>query len=58
MGVCTPSTFNASFQILANGTESNPITFFAQNYAALNTTGRSTLRHNGTVHGYEALFED
>jgi hypothetical protein len=52
VGVNTNTRFDASFRILANGTESNPITFFAQNYAALNTTGRSTLRHNGTQQGY------
>lgn len=52
MGVNTNSSFDASFRILANGTENNPIIFFAQNYAALNTTGRSTLRHNGTQQGY------
>ncbi|HEY0611382.1 MAG TPA: hypothetical protein VGD35_17045, partial [Chitinophaga sp.] len=52
MGVNTNQRFDPSFQILANGTENNPIIFFAQNYAALNTTGRSILRHNGTQQGY------
>jgi hypothetical protein len=52
IGVDTGNRFDASFRILANGTETNPIIFFAQNYAALNTTGRSILRHNGTRHGY------
>jgi hypothetical protein len=52
MGVNTNARFDPSFKILANGTESNPIIFFAQNYAALNTTGRSILRHNGTQQGY------
>lgn len=52
MGVNKNHPWDASFQILANGTENNPIIFFAQNYAALNTTGRSTLRHNGTQQGY------
>jgi hypothetical protein len=51
MGVNTNSN-NPSMRILANGTENNPIIFFAQNYAALNTTGRSILRHNGTQPGY------
>lgn len=41
-----------AMRIAANGTENNPIIFFAQNYAALNTTGRSILRHNGTQQGY------
>jgi hypothetical protein len=52
MGVNKNQRFDPSFRILANGTESNPIIFFAQNYAALNTTGRSILRHNGTQQGY------
>lgn len=52
IGVNTNQRFDPSFQILANGTENNPIIFFAQNYAALNTTGRSILRHNGTQQGY------
>jgi hypothetical protein len=52
MGVNTNARFDPSFRISANGTESNPIIFFAQNYAALNTTGRSILRHNGTQQGY------
>jgi hypothetical protein len=52
MGIETDNRFDASFRILANGTENNPIIFFAQNYAALNTSGRSTLRHNGTQQGY------
>jgi hypothetical protein len=52
MGVNTNQRFDPSFRIRANGTESNPIIFFAQNYAALNTTGRSILRHNGTQQGY------
>src|SRR5687767_13429432 len=52
IGVNTNHRFDASFRIRANGTESNPIIFFAQNYAALNTTGRSILRHNGTRQGY------
>jgi hypothetical protein len=51
MGVNTNSN-NPSMRISANGTENNPIIFFAQNYAALNTTGRSILRHNGTQQGY------
>lgn len=34
-----------------NGTESNPIIFFAKNPAALNTTGRTVLRHTGTTQG-------
>jgi hypothetical protein len=51
MGVNTSSN-TPSMRILANGTENNPIIFFAQNYAALNTTGRSILRHNGTRQGY------
>jgi hypothetical protein len=52
MGVDNGQRFDASFRILANGTETNPIIFFAQNYAALNTTGRSVLKHNGTQQGY------
>jgi hypothetical protein len=52
IGVNTNQRFDPSFRILANGTENNPIIFFAQNYAALNTTGRSILRHNGTQQGY------
>jgi hypothetical protein len=52
IGVNTNHRFDPSFRILANGTENNPIIFFAQNYAALNTTGRSILRHNGTQQGY------
>jgi hypothetical protein len=52
MGVNFNTAWDASFRILANGTETNPIIFFAQNYAALNTTGRSILRHNGTRQGY------
>jgi hypothetical protein len=52
MGVNTNTRFDPSFRILANGTENNPIIFFAQNYAALNTTGRSILKHNGTQQGY------
>jgi hypothetical protein len=52
IGVNTSTGWEPSFQIAANGTESNPIIFFAQNYAALNTTGRSILRHNGTQQGY------
>ena len=51
MGVNTNSN-TPSMRILANGTENDPIIFFAQNYAALNTTGRSILRHNGTQQGY------
>lgn len=52
MGVNTNQRFDPSFRILTNGSENNPIIFFAQNYAALNTTGRSILRHNGTQQGY------
>jgi hypothetical protein len=52
MGVNKNQRFDPSFQIAANGTENNPIIFFAENYAALNTTGRSILRHNGTRQGY------
>lgn len=52
IGVNTNQRFDPSFRILANGTEANPIIFFAQNYAALNTSGRSILRHNGTQQGY------
>lgn len=51
MGVNTSSN-SPAMRIAANGTENNPIIFFAQNYAALNTTGRSILRHNGTQQGY------
>src|SRR5688572_8482003 len=51
-GVNKQQRLTPSFRISANGTESNPIIFFAQNYAALNTTGRSILRHNGTEQGY------
>ncbi len=51
IGVNTNSTFGACFSISAQGTEANPIIFFARNYAALNTTGRSVLRHNGTTQG-------
>lgn len=47
MGVNTHSN-DPCMRISTDGTESNPIIFFAQNYAALNTTGRSTLRHDGT----------
>ncbi|THU40374.1 hypothetical protein FAM09_10935 [Niastella caeni] len=52
IGVNRNHTWDTSFQIRANGTEDNPIIFFAQNYAALNTSGRSILRHNGTQQGY------
>lgn len=52
IGANTNNRFDPSFRITANGTETNPIIFFAQNYAALNTTGRSVLRHNGTQQGY------
>jgi hypothetical protein len=52
IGVNTSTGWEPSFRISANGTETNPIIFFAQNYAALNTTGRSILRHNGTQQGY------
>lgn len=41
----------ASFSITTQGTEANPIVFFAQNYAALNTTGRSILQNTATVSG-------
>jgi hypothetical protein len=58
LGINTNNRFTPSFRISANGTENNPIIFFAQNYAALNTTGRSILRHNGTQQGYDALFWD
>lgn len=51
MGANTNSN-TPSLRILANGTQNNPIIFFAQNYAALKTTGRSILRHNGTQQGY------
>jgi len=39
------------FSIATNGTQANPIIFFAQNYASLNTSGRSVLRHTGTTQG-------
>jgi hypothetical protein len=52
MGANKNQRFDPSFRILANGTENNPIIFFAQNYAALSTTGRSILRHDGTQQGY------
>lgn len=51
LGVNTNSN-SPAMRIATNGTENNPIIFFAQNYAALSTTGRSILRHNGTQQGY------
>lgn len=45
------SRFDATFRIAAAGTEANPIIFFAEFYAALNTTQRTILQHTGTVQG-------
>jgi hypothetical protein len=43
--------FTATFQIANAGTQANPIIFFAENYAATNSVGRTILQHTGTVQG-------
>jgi len=45
------SRFEPTFRIAANGTESNPIIFFTENYAAVSSVGRSNLQHTGTQQG-------
>lgn len=51
IGINTNTAHTASFRIATNGTQANPIIFFAENYASLNETGRSILQHNGTQQG-------
>jgi hypothetical protein len=51
VGPNTNSNSVGSFQPATQGTEANPIIFFARNYASVNSTGLSILRHSGTVQG-------
>lgn len=41
--------FAASFRITTLGTQANPIIFFAENYAAISSSGLSILQHPGTM---------
>ncbi|MBM0107384.1 hypothetical protein JM946_21810 [Steroidobacter sp. S1-65] len=51
VGAATGNRMDASFQINRPGTPCAPILWVAENYAAVNSTNRTTFTHPGTVPG-------